>query len=246
LQQGPRFDVAILDLQMPGMDGVHLAREIHALEGFKELPLILLSSSLPSRSTGTAPGDEFCVRLMKPIKQADLFNALTTAIGNIKTITKSLRPARVFDPAMAQRLPFRILIVEDNPINQKVAGRTLLQFGYQTDVANDGSEAIRVLESQHYDIVFMDLQMPIMGGLDATRAIRERVDMPQPYIIAMTANAMQEDRDACRDCGMDDYLSKPIRAEEIKGALERAAARAESHDLEAPDNLLIPKRERAA
>ena len=226
LREGQQVDVAILDLQMPGMDGFQLAQAIHSIEPYKTLPLILLSSSLPSKGMGIAAADDFAVRLMKPIKQADLFNALTTALGNIKTITKSLRPSKTFDHALATRMPFKILVAEDNVINQKVAMRILLQFGYQTDLASNGKDALEAVERQRYDILFMDMQMPEMDGLEATRHICARFDASErPYIVAMTANAMKEDREQCLAAGMDDYLSKPIRAEEIRAALERATQR---------------------
>jgi two-component system, sensor histidine kinase and response regulator len=225
LEQGPPVDLAILDLQMPDLDGCQLAREIHQLEAYKKLPLILLSSSLPSRST-IGPHEEFAVRLMKPIKQAELFNALTTALGHVKTITKSLRPGKAFDRDLATRLPLRILVVEDNAINQKVAERLLLQFGYHIDLAANGEEALAALESKKYDLIFMDVQMPVMDGLEATQRIRQRYSRAErPCIIAMTANAMKEDREACEAAGMDDYLSKPIRAGELRAALERIGDR---------------------
>jgi two-component system, sensor histidine kinase and response regulator len=219
--RGPSVDVAILDFQMPVIDGCQLAREIHSLDKYKELPLILLSSSLPSRGIDSI--DEFAVRLMKPIKQADLFNALTTALGRMKTVTKSLRQNKVFDPTLAARLPFNILIAEDNVVNQKVATAILLQFGYHADLAASGKEAVEAVERQKYDIIFMDIQMPDMDGLEATRVICSHTSRSErAYIVAMTANAMKEDRDLCLAAGMDDYLSKPIRPEEIKAAIERA------------------------
>jgi two-component system, sensor histidine kinase and response regulator len=224
LQGGPIVDVAILDFQMPVVDGCRLAREIHSFDKYKELPLILLSSSLPSKGMGISSIDEFAVRLMKPIKQADLFNALTTALGKIKTVPKSLRQNKIFDPSMAARLPLNILIAEDNIVNQKVAMGVLLQFGYQTDLVVSGKEAVEAVERQKYDLLFMDVQMPNMDGLEATRLICSRMSPSErPYIVAMTANAMKEDRELCLSAGMDDYLSKPIRPEEIKAAIERAA-----------------------
>ena len=224
LQGGPLVDVAILDFQMPIVDGCQLAREIHSFDQYKELPLILLSSSLPPKGMGISSSDEFAVRLMKPIKQADLFNALTTALGKIKTVTKSLRQNKVFDSTMAARLPLNILIAEDNIVNQKVAMGVLLQFGYRTDLVVSGKEAVEAAERQKYDLLFMDIQMPNMDGLEATRLICSRMSPSErPYIVAMTANAMKEDRERCLSAGMDDYLSKPIRPEEIKAAIERAA-----------------------
>ena len=223
LEGGPQVDVAILDFQMPVVDGCQLAREIHSFDKYKELPLILLSSSLPASGMGISSVDEFAVRLMKPIKQADLFDALTTALGKIKTVTKSLRQNKIFDPAMAARLPLDILVAEDNIVNQKVAMGVLLQFGYQTDLVVSGKEAVEAVERQKYDILFMDVQMQDMDGLEAARLICSRMSPPErPYIVAMTANAMKEDRELCLSAGMDDYLSKPIRPDEIKAAIERA------------------------
>jgi CheY-like chemotaxis protein len=221
----PRMDIAILDLQMPDKDGCQLAREIHALPGFRDLPMVLLSSSLPSRNPASQALDEFAVRLMKPIKQADLFNALTTALGNVKTVTKALRPREVIDSALAAKMPLRILVAEDNPINQQVARRMLQQFGYQSDVVGNGQEAVNVLEKQRYDLCLMDVQMPVMDGLEATRQIRSLLTPDQrPYIAAMTANALKEDRALCLNAGMDDYISKPVRPGDIRDLLTRAFA----------------------
>jgi signal transduction histidine kinase/CheY-like chemotaxis protein len=221
----PKLDMAILDLQMPDKDGYQLAREIHAMAGYRELPLVLLSSSLPARSLMGQALDEFAVRLMKPIKQADLFNALTTALGNMKTVTKTMRPREVIDNTLAARMPLRILIAEDNLINQQVARRLLLRFGYQTDVVGNGQEAVNTVSKERYDLLFMDVQMPVMDGLEATRQIRSILTREQrPYIVAMTANALKEDRALCLNAGMDDYMSKPIRATEIPEVIGRAFA----------------------
>lgn len=227
LRQGPRLDVAILDFQMPGADGCRLAKEIHGLELFKELPLILLSSCIPSQSLSNTGSNEFAVRLMKPIKQADLFDALATAIGNIKTSTRALHPVRVFDPGLASRCPLKILVVEDNPVNQKVAQRILQQFGYQSDLAANGKEGLEAVWREKYDLVFMDVQMPEMDGLEATTLICSTYADPltRPYIAAMTANALKEDRDLCLRAGMDDYIAKPINATDLRSVLERAYGR---------------------
>jgi two-component system sensor histidine kinase/response regulator len=221
----PKVDIAILDLQMPDKDGYQLAREIHAMPGYRALPLILLSSSLPSRNQAGPSLDEFAVRLMKPLKQADLFNALTTALGNIQTVTRSLRPREVIDRSLAARMPLRILIAEDNPINQQVARRILQQFGYQSDVVGNGQEAVTLLSRERYDLCFMDVQMPVMDGLEATRQLRSLLTPGQrPYIAAMTANAMKEDRALCLNAGMDDYISKPVRPGDIRDLIGRAFA----------------------
>jgi CheY-like chemotaxis protein len=123
---------------------------------------------------------------------------------------------------MARLIPLRILVVEDNAVNQKLALRLLGQMGYQADVAGNGLEAIEALERQRYDVVLMDVQMPEMDGLEATRQIRRQWPERPVRIIAMTANAMQGDREATLKAGMDDYISKPIRVEELIRALERS------------------------
>lgn len=224
LQEEPRLDVAILDLQMPAMHGTDLARRIHSMAKYKTTPLILLSSSLCSTTRDGNSPDEFGARLMKPIKQAELFTALSTALGKAKS--RVLRPKEIFDSALAERLPLKILVVEDNVINQKVALNILRQFGYHADLANNGKEAIDAVERQHYDVLFMDMQMPEMDGLEATRLIRARYTaMDRPYIVAMTANALKGDRELCLVAGMDDYLSKPLNPQEFKTAIERSGLR---------------------
>ncbi len=226
LDGNPPVDLAILDWQMPDMDGYELARRIHALEPFRTLPLVLLSSSIPSKGTGSDAADEFAARLMKPVKQAHLLNALTTALGKARSNARVSRPLQDADPTMASRFPLKILVAEDNAINQQVIKRVLLQYGYVSDLAVDGKEAIRAVKRQRYDVVFMDVQMPEIDGLEATRRIGGMINSSErPYIVALTANAMKEDREACTAAGMHDYLSKPIRQPEIRAVLERAIER---------------------
>ncbi len=126
-----------------------------------------------------------------------------------------------FDAQMAERLPLRILLVEDNMINQKLALRLLARMGYRADVAGNGLEALQAVQRQPYDVVLMDVQMPEMDGLEATRRIRSSPSLGEVRIIAMTASAMQEDKDACYAAGMDDYVSKPVRVEELVKALRK-------------------------
>jgi two-component system sensor histidine kinase/response regulator len=223
LKDLPEVDLAILDWQMPEMDGQALAREIHAMSKYSRLPLVLLSSSLPPVEEETARPSEFVARQMKPIRQADLLNAILTALGTRRSNSANL--IKTTDPTLAARLPFRVLLVEDNVTNQKVAARVMQQFGYRVDLVANGLEALEAVRRQPYDIVLMDVQMPEMDGLEATRQICERyLPSERPYIIAMTAHALKEDRQMCLDAGMDDYVSKPIRADMIRLALERAAS----------------------
>jgi CheY-like chemotaxis protein len=128
------------------------------------------------------------------------------------------------DADLAQRHPLRILLAEDNAVNQKLALRLLQQMGYRADVAANGIEALESLERQRYDLVLMDVQMPEMDGLEATRRIHARWGAARPRVVAMTANAMQGDRDDCMAAGMDDYLTKPIRVERLVAALEQTHA----------------------
>ena len=228
LEGNPEVDLAILDWQMPDMDGYTLAREIHAREAFRGLPLVLLSSSIPTKRTGTDAADEFASRLMKPVKQSHLLNALTTAMGNARSSARVSRPPQGADPTMADRFPLKILVAEDNAINQQVSKRVLMQYGSASDLAVNGQEAIAAVERERYDVIFMDVQMPDTDGLEATRRICEMLTPSErPYIVALTASAMKEDRAACTAAGMEGYLTKPIRQAEVKAVLDQTIARME-------------------
>jgi CheY-like chemotaxis protein len=226
LDDGEAFDLAILDMHMPEMDGVALARHIRARRD--ALPLVLLSS-LGRREAGD--GERlFAAFLQKPIHQSQLFDTLVGVLAQDAARTPA-RAAAVpvapkLDPGMAARQPLRILLAEDNVVNQKLALRILQQMGYRADVASNGLEAIESVRRQVYDVVLMDVQMPEMDGLDAAREICARWSPgDRPRIIAMTANAMQGDRDLCFAAGMDDYLTKPIRVERLVEALSQARPR---------------------
>src|SRR5262249_57496101 len=225
IEAGEPFDAGILDMHMPEMDGVALARAIREHRTPTVLPLLLFTS-LGRREAG-AQAVGFAAHLTKPIKPSQLFDALVGPLAGQLIRVDRRTPGRVeMDSAMAQRHPLRILLAEDNVVNQKLALSLLGQMGYRADVAANGLEAIEAVERQPYDVVFMDVQMPEMDGLEATREITRRWSRDQrPRIVAMTANAMQSDREMCLATGMDDYLSKPIRVEELIAALERSAAR---------------------
>jgi CheY-like chemotaxis protein/anti-sigma regulatory factor (Ser/Thr protein kinase) len=214
LKTGERFDVGVLDLAMPEMDGVSLAREIRKRD--PTLPLVLLTSlgRLPEARTAT----EFDAQLAKPLKASQLYDALIEVIAG----RAEQKPAVRADSVAAPVSSLRILLGEDNAVNQRVALLLLEKLGYRADVATNGLEALEALERKRYDVVLMDVQMPELDGLDATREICQRwPDGDRPRIVAMTANAMEEDREACRDAGMDDYVAKPIRQEALAEALER-------------------------
>jgi CheY-like chemotaxis protein len=219
LRKGEPFDLAILDMQMPEMDGLMLTRELRKLRDAKALPIIVLTS-LGRKEVG-ADDVQFSAYLTKPLKPSGLFDALA-AIFARNMVAQKPEPAKaLIDTEMAKNHPLRILLAEDNAVNQKLALRLLDQMGYRADVASNGLEAVESVERQTYDVVLMDVQMPEMDGLDATRAIRKLAIARQPCIVAMTANAMQGDREMCLAAGMDDYVSKPIRVAELSAALLR-------------------------
>ena len=221
------FDTAVLDMHMPGMDGVELALEIRKTDGGKELPLLMLTSLGGREKVRAEERVEFAAFLTKPIKPSQLFNALSRVFVADVEPSQPKAEAPALDSHMADRLPLRILLAEDNVINQKVAMRILDRLGYRADIAGNGLEAIDALERQPYDVILMDMQMPELDGLDATRRIRKEIaGERQPRIIATTANAMEGDRELCLEAGMDDYVSKPLRVDELVRALS------ESHQLE--------------
>jgi signal transduction histidine kinase/CheY-like chemotaxis protein len=224
LDGGETFDLAIVDMHMPQMDGVTLAREIRVRT--PKLPIALFSS-LGRREVG---GDEklFAAFLLKPVRQSQLFDMLVGLLGDHKADdAKPAAPAPRLDAEMGTRHPLRILLAEDNVVNQKLALRILQQMGYRADLASNGLEAIESVRRQTYDVILMDVQMPEMDGLDAAREICARWQPHErPRIVAMTANAMQGDRDMCLAAGMDDYLTKPIRVERLVEALTQVQPRA--------------------
>jgi signal transduction histidine kinase/DNA-binding response OmpR family regulator len=236
LRQGDPFDLAILDMHMPEMDGLELSREIRraeqALRNARSLPLVMLSSG-----AGREQGVEdigFAAYLTKPIKQSQLYNLVSEIFGQEEAASPASAPLAAspsqpgqpdaIDSSLAERYPLQILLAEDNTFNQKLATHLLKQMGYRVDLATNGLEAVRSVERQHYDVILMDVQMPEMDGLEASRQICARWPRDQrPKIIAMTANAMQGDREMCLAAGMDDYISKPIRIAELAAVLEKAA-----------------------
>ncbi len=221
IENGEQFNLAILDLQMPEMDGIMLTREIRKRRDEKSLPVILLTS-LGRREIG-AEDLEFAAYLTKPLKPSALYDALAGLFArNLISPKPESTTKTVIDPDLGKKHPLRILLAEDNAVNQKLALRILEQMGYRADVASNGIEAVESIERQRYDVILMDVQMPEMDGLDATRLIRKLVDATQPHIIAMTANALEGDREMCIEAGMNDYISKPIRVNELVEALMKA------------------------
>jgi CheY-like chemotaxis protein len=215
------YDLAILDMHMPDMDGATLAERIR--QAGHTLPLVLFSS-LGRKEAGDSV---FAATLAKPLRQSQLFDTLVSLLAQHEAPKAAPTAAKPrMDAGMAERHPLRILLAEDNVVNQKLALRLLQQMGYRADVAGNGIEAIECCVRQPYDVVLMDVQMPEMDGLEATRRITSRwKPEDRPHIVAMTANAMQGDREECLAAGMDDYVTKPIRVDALVQALLQAAAR---------------------
>ncbi len=220
--EGRTFDLAILDMHMPEMDGLTLARGLRAKNS--TLPLVLFSS-LGRKEVGDTDG-LFSAYLAKPLRQSQLFDTLVTILAHEVAPKAAVTAKPRMDAAMASRHPLRILLAEDNVVNQKLALRILQQMGYRADLASNGVEAVQSVQRQTYDVVLMDVQMPEMDGLEAARQITAKWSPHErPRIVAMTANAMQGDREMCLAAGMDDYLTKPIRVERLVEALNLVAAR---------------------
>ena len=223
---GGDFNVAIIDTELPEKGAATLIHELQ--QTARGLPLVLLSS-VGAAGNVIALGTVAFVNVAKPVKPANLLAAVKQALSGARPVAPKVQPAARMDGAMAARLPLSVLLVDDNAINLKVATRLLQQLGYKADVAKTGVEAIHALEKKSYDVIFMDVQMPVMDGLEATRQIRlrQKEAAPAPHfaqpvvIIAMTANAMHGDREKCVAAGMDDYLPKPVRPETLAKMLER-------------------------
>ncbi|MCR9258748.1 MAG: response regulator [Pseudomonadaceae bacterium] len=206
-------DLIITDMSMPDMDGEDL---LEALSNQYEqlVPVVLLTSL----DRGDVDWSQFTQVLRKPIRPTDLFNALLRSFGQ-NSAPVSTHSA---DEGITELTDVAVLVAEDNIVNQTVARQILKKLGIRADIASDGSEAVKMLCDQTYSIVFMDVQMPNVDGLEATQIIRGTEDLVQPYIIAMTANALSEDRDSCFAAGMDDFVSKPVSIADVKSALLRA------------------------
>lgn len=222
--KGEQFDAALLDMHMPAMDGLDLAMIIRKSHTAKNLPLILLSSlsqrSPEEKETMTQAG--ITGILSKPIKQSRLLNILLDTFSNRSELFLKQNQNRKspFDRKMAEGHPLKILLADDHPTNQQMGKMILARLGYQVDIVSNGREALDALETNTYDLILMDIEMPQMDGVEATIEIRRRWGNAGPRIIAVTANAMHGDRDRYIEAGMDDYVSKPIRIEALVVALK--------------------------
>jgi signal transduction histidine kinase/DNA-binding response OmpR family regulator len=228
LRADPPFDLVLLDLPLQGADGVSLARQIRRQAGAGPLRLVLLTP-LGQRRTGAEEPRLVDGWVSKPVRASALYDVVVRLIvaRGERPPTGTTPPAPRFDGELGRTHPLAILIAEDNATNQRLALRLLERLGYRADVAANGLEAVAAVRRQPYDLVLMDVQMPEMDGLEATRVIcRELGAGRRPRIVAMTANAFKEDRESCLAAGMDDYLGKPIRVPELIDALRQCRPRA--------------------
>jgi CheY-like chemotaxis protein/HPt (histidine-containing phosphotransfer) domain-containing protein len=222
LSENAAFDAVILDLQLPDMDGLALAEEIRKQPNGCHLPLLLLSSTR-LRSDDTRPSAAgISIFVHKPLRPAQLLDALCRAMSIQLQREKKAPSAPALDTSFARRLPLRVLLADDNAINQKVGLSVLHKLGYRADLAHNGLEVLKALEQKPYDMLFLDVQMPEMDGLECARQISHRWTRDKrPVVIAMTGNALMGDREKCLAAGMDDYISKPVRIAELQAVLER-------------------------
>jgi signal transduction histidine kinase/CheY-like chemotaxis protein len=213
----PPYDLVIIDMKMAGMNGLELGQRIKATPELARIPLVMLTSTLFKGEAAEAKKTGFAAYLIKPIRKADLYQCLRSALVS----NSSLPAAEKADaPSTASTsLSARILLAEDNPVNQEIAQAMLQGFGYSVDIAQNGREALQAVELKPYDLVLMDCMMPEMDGYAAAAEIRRRQSagqLPHFPIIALTANAIEGDREKCLIAGMDDYLSKPFKAESLR------------------------------
>jgi len=215
IKEGKKFDLGLIDMKMPLMNGLEFGEALHH-NAKNKFPLILYSSvgHLISR---TEINKYFKAHLNKPIRHEILLQKMSEIFDSSDNISKeTLLIDKSTEVLIGEKFPMKILLAEDNLINQKLAERVLEILGYSIEIANNGEEAVKMVHQNKYDLIFMDVMMPGMDGLDATKTIRNSVELKtQPVIVAMTANALKGDREICLDAGMNDYLSKPINVDEI-------------------------------
>ena len=214
------WDLLILDRHLPGMDGAELALAVHAEFKAAMPPIVMLNSSAVP-TVRTLRGRE--IQLNKPIRRQNLHRILAHVLNG------SAQPQRItqsFDPGFSLRIPLRILVADDNLVNQKVLVHLLERWGYRPDVAQNGIEVLHALRRRSYDLVLLDVQMPEMDGIEAARRIcAEWPTSHRPQLIAVTAKAFKEDRELCIKVGMDGFLSKPMKVGELQSALENCHAK---------------------
>ncbi len=215
---GKPYRAAILDTALSGMGWMDLARLIRAQTAIAGIDLIVLNSGLTPAEESLGLGIR--AYLKKPVRQSRLYNVLASLQNRTTPFVEAKAASSEVQTSRGRYLSYRVLLVEDNPVNQAVSKAMLEYFGCRVDVAANGQEALKVLAGRPYDLILMDCQMPVMDGYEATRIIRQREAASQGTpIVALTAHAMEGDREACLEAGMDDYLSKPYKAEELNALL---------------------------
>ncbi|MDP2883852.1 MAG: PAS domain S-box protein [Ignavibacteria bacterium] len=219
VRKGDPFDIAILDMMIPEMDGHQLGKELRVMRSRESLPLILLTSA-GMTSVELGSGELFAATITKPMKHDQLFDVLMEAIAGAKRPLSRTQPKVV--KRIGEKIALSVLVAEDNAVNQKLLRRVLLQLGYTTDMVENGVEVVEAVNRKHYDLLFMDVHMPEMDGMEATRLIvNSKPEERRPIIVAVTADALQGDKEKCLQSGMDDYITKPIRIADIQGVLDR-------------------------
>ncbi|HKI79400.1 MAG TPA: response regulator [Ignavibacteriaceae bacterium] len=222
LESGATFDIALFDYQMPHMDGISLSHEIRRFENAQTMPIVILTSIGKKDQLTDFDRMNLASFLSKPIKQSQLQETLVNVLTGQEGKKGRIDKLHKIDKSLGAQKPLRILLAEDNAVNQRVAIKILEKLGYRADVAANGKEAVENVRNINYDIIFMDILMPEIDGYEATTIIQDEFQPNVcPKIIAMTANAMQGDRETCFEAGMDDYISKPIRIEELQAVLKK-------------------------
>ena len=229
-QNQPQLDVALLDYHMPQMDGVALAKAIRKMEKYQNLPLVLLSSAVER----TENWEDFAGIMAKPLKLRNLYNLMQSIFGAREKVTEE---ATVEKQLLGEKLPAKILVVEDNPVNQQLVQVMFEKLGYTVDIAKDGWEALGWVEQKQYDLIFMDLQMPDMDGLECTKKIRQKLGEWAPPIVAMTADVQPKTRQAAQNVGMAGYVTKPFGLKDLERAIEQYLGREKEKKEEAHQSL---------
>ncbi|MEH1830465.1 MAG: GAF domain-containing protein [Nostoc sp.] len=234
-EQGKPYHIALIDMQIPQTDGMTIKEQIQANSGLAEIPLIMLASTNQRDEVQQALKIGFAAYLVKPIRPSRLLDTIITILGmqseSEQEVTKEIQSTETLDiltsafPNPSTKSKLRILLAEDNLVNQKVALKQLQSLGYKADVVANGKEVLQLLEKIPYDLILMDCQMPILDGLETTKEIHRWQEDAfalghRPVVIAMTANVMKEDQQTCLNAGMDDYLSKPVFKEKLAATLE--------------------------
>jgi PAS domain S-box-containing protein len=226
LEQPEPFDIAILDIDLAEMDNLKIAETLYTLCHKHHIALVVYAPVVMRNEAAIRTMVDRVAFLVKPVRPALLYHTLVSIVQGQPVEIRRARDYLALNAQMAAQHPLRILLVEDNIVNQRVALRLLEKMGYRADMASNGVDALEMLRRYAYDVVLMDVQMPDMDGIEATQHIREQWERAeQPYIIAMTAHAMEGDRQLCLAAGMDDYIGKPVRLEELVEKLSRVATR---------------------